>query len=55
MENCSEDLIQPPVRLATKDIPTPYARELEEAAIVTKDDVISYVLWMLSTGRKQTV
>lgn len=52
VENCSEDLVQPPVRLATKDIPTPYAKDLEEATIVNKTDVVNATLWMLSTGRK---
>ncbi|KAL8439510.1 hypothetical protein Efla_001441 [Eimeria flavescens] len=55
VENCFEDLLLPPVRLATKDIPTPYARVLEEAAIITKEDVINSVLWMVSTGRKRAV
>ncbi|KAL8438065.1 hypothetical protein ACSSS7_000524 [Eimeria intestinalis] len=52
VENCSEDLHLPPVRLATKDIPTPYAKALEEATIVTKEDVINAALWMVSAGKK---
>lgn len=52
VENCYESLIQPPVRLATKDIPTPYAKELEDATIIDKTDVFNAVLWALSPGKK---
>ncbi|XP_026191069.1 pyruvate dehydrogenase E1 component subunit beta [Cyclospora cayetanensis] len=51
VENCSEDLALPPVRLATKDIPTPYARDLEEATIITKEDVVNAALWMHSAPK----
>ncbi|KAL8453419.1 hypothetical protein Emed_000857 [Eimeria media] len=53
VENCAEDLQLPPVRLATKDIPTPYAKALEEATIVTKEDVINAALWMLHIQQQQ--
>ena len=52
VENCYEDLVLPPVRLSTKDIPTPYARELEEATIVKESDVVNAALWMLSAPSK---
>ncbi|CDJ42691.1 pyruvate dehydrogenase E1 beta subunit, putative [Eimeria tenella] len=52
VENCYEDLLMPPVRLSTKDIPTPYSKELEEATIITPADVVNAALWMLSANRK---
>ncbi|KEP66940.1 UNVERIFIED_CONTAM: pyruvate dehydrogenase complex subunit PD-HE1Beta [Hammondia hammondi] len=48
MENCADDLLEVPVRLATKDIPTPYAAKLEEATIVTPQDVVNSALWLVS-------
>ncbi|PFH31096.1 pyruvate dehydrogenase complex subunit PD-HE1Beta [Besnoitia besnoiti] len=48
MENCADDLLEVPVRLATKDIPTPYAAKLEEATIVTPEDVVNSALWLVS-------
>ncbi|CDJ61582.1 pyruvate dehydrogenase E1 beta subunit, putative [Eimeria maxima] len=52
VENCYEDLLLPPVRLCTKDIPTPYAKELEESTIVNHDDVVNAALWMVSAPSK---
>nr|ABE76507.1 apicoplast pyruvate dehydrogenase E1 beta subunit [Toxoplasma gondii] len=48
MENCADDLLEVPVRLATEDIPTPYAAKLEEATIVTPQDVVNSALWLVS-------
>lgn len=52
MENCADDLLELPVRLASKDIPTPYAQKLEEATIIQPVDVVNTSLWLLT--KRQT-
>ncbi|KAF8823061.1 pyruvate dehydrogenase complex subunit PD-HE1Beta [Cardiosporidium cionae] len=52
MENCANDLDEVPIRLCTKDIPTPYNKYFEEATIVTPDDVVNSLLWMVSSRNK---
>lgn len=48
IETCANELDELPVRLSSKDVPTPYNRLLEEATVVTPDDIVNTVLWMFS-------
>eukprot|EP01071_Lankesteria_metandrocarpae_P008748 Lankesteria_metandrocarpae@DN5042_c0_g1_i1.p1 len=52
VENCADVLLQLPVRLATRDVPTPYAGNLEEMVIIKPEDVITAVLWMQTVHSK---
>eukprot|EP00922_Rhytidocystis_sp_ex-Travisia-forbesii_P019061 GHVS01028289.1.p1 GENE.GHVS01028289.1~~GHVS01028289.1.p1 ORF type:complete len:343 (-),score=61.67 GHVS01028289.1:364-1392(-) len=46
VENFSHILDDVPVRLCSKDIPTPYNRVLEEVTVVSPEDVVNGALWM---------
>lgn len=43
IENCFDDLDAPPIRVAGKDVPLPYAKNLEEASLPSLDDVIKAI------------
>ncbi len=47
-ENCFFELDAPLVRVCSEEVPIPYAKHLEEAAIPQKNDVVAAVLAMLN-------
>ena len=47
MENCFESLDAPVIRISAKDIPMPYNKELEQAALPHKDDIVKTALYLL--------
>eukprot|EP00923_Selenidium_pygospionis_P034716 GHVN01060408.1.p2 GENE.GHVN01060408.1~~GHVN01060408.1.p2 ORF type:complete len:124 (-),score=33.67 GHVN01060408.1:710-1081(-) len=53
IETCSDDLDELPLRLAGKDIPTPYNKYLEETTVVGPDDVVASAVWMMSSRKAQ--
>ena len=47
MENCFEFLDAPVIRISSKDTPMPYNKELEQAALPHKEDIINAALHLL--------
>ena len=47
VENCFDDLDSEPARICAKDIPLPYAANLEELALPSITDIVSKVCWMM--------
>jgi len=51
MENCFYDLDAPPLRIAGEDVPIPYNRKLELAAIPTPEKIVNKILkWKAENG-----